>query len=385
MSHLPEPFFETPAITPEQFLCERAGWFVMDVRSPGEFSEGHLPGAVNCPVLDDGERHRIGLTYKQSGQQAAIDLGVEMVWNLRGYRSGHWLRRLESAGGAEKRILVSCWRGGLRSLLAASWVAETLRKMFPPGGDGSAQVWRLAGGYKAVRGKLLEAISVKREMIVLAGMTGSGKTALLHELVSCPDFDPRRVIDLEGLARHRGSSFGHAVSNSGERVAQPAQQSFENELGLRLLQGASGPLVVEDESAMVGRISVPQAFRTQMREAPVVVVETPIEQRARAIFHEYVQAPLDQGCAVEPLWQVLGGNISALERRLGGQDTQDLLKALAAGRSQPGEFQAQEPWIRTLLERYYDRAYARSGQLAERKVIFRGDLSACRAFLKSYG
>ncbi|MEY4629921.1 MAG: tRNA 2-selenouridine(34) synthase MnmH [Pseudomonadota bacterium] len=383
MSRLPEPFFETPAITPEQFLAELPRWILLDVRSPAEFGEGHLPGAWNCPVLEDLERHQVGLKYKQEGQQAAIDLGVELVWSAREGRANEWLRRALSGVTGERRILVSCWRGGLRSLLAASWVAEVLKNN--PDRYGQVSVSRLAGGYKAVRGKLLEAISAPRDMVVLSGMTGSGKTALLHDLIALSGFDSRRVIDLERLARHRGSSFGHAVSEAGERIEQPSQQFFENQLGLQVLQGASGPLVVEDESTLIGKISIPLEFRRQMRAAPVVVVETPIDLRARAIFREYVSQPLEQGCEVESLWQVLAENISALERRLGGQDTREALLALASGKACPREFAAQDPWIRTLLEKYYDRAYAQSGRLAERNVIFRGDLVACRNFLKDYG
>jgi len=139
--------------------------------------------------------------------------------------------------------------------------------------------------------------------------------------------------------------------------------------------------VVEDESYLIGRIRVPQVFREQMRAAPVVVVETPIGERARSIFEDYVTRPLDDGCAVEPLWDILAGNVSALERRLGGKETSDALKLLGKGRLLPRDFDAQAPWIVFLLERYYDRAYAKSTQLDDRNVVFRGDRRACHEFL----
>lgn len=383
MNRLPQPYFETPVTQPDEYLRHRGEWVLLDVRAPGEFAGGHIPGAISCPVLGDDERHRVGLTYKELGQQAAIDLGVELVWDKRGDRAASWIRAAGEKVAGEKvadakrtlRILVSCWRGGLRSQLAASWVREALGPSAP------VEVSRLAGGYKNLRGKLLERISAPHRMHVLAGMTGSGKTVLLHELMADAGFESARVIDLEGLARHRGSSFGHAVGADGSRVPQPSQQEFENGLGLVLMAGARGPLVVEDESYLIGRVSVPQVFRQQMRAAPVVVVETSLEERARSIFDDYVTRPLDGGCAVDPLWGILAGNIAALERRLGGKETADVLRMLEKGRESPRVFDAQAPWIVFLLESYYDRAYARSTQLDDRDVVFRGDRRACHEFL----
>jgi len=381
MNRLPQPYFETPAMDADEYLRHRDEWVLLDVRAPGEFAVGHIPGAISCPVLEDDERHRVGLTYKQLGQQAAIDLGAELVWSKRGDRAAAWVKAAGLKTGG--RILVSCWRGGLRSQLAASWVLEWVREWVREalGPEAGIEVARLAGGYKNLRGKLMERIAAPHRMHVLAGMTGSGKTILLHELLADPDFESARVIDLEGLARHRGSSFGHAVGPGGNRLPQPSQQEFENALGLGLMAGARAPLVVEDESYLIGRISVPQVFREQMRAAPVVVVETPIGERARSIFEDYVTRPLDDGCAVEPLWDILAGNILALERRLGGKETSDALKLLGKGRLMPRDFDAQAPWIVFLLERYYDRAYARSTQLDDRNVVFRGDRRACHEFL----
>lgn len=371
MNRLPQPYFETPSITPGEYLRQRGDWVLLDVRAPVEFAGGHIPGAISCPVLDDAERHQVGLSYKGQGQQAAIDLGRELVWHMRHERASGWLEAVRGA----KRVLVSCWRGGLRSQLAASWVREV------DGESGTREVARLDGGYKALRGLLTGRIAARHRMHVLAGMTGSGKTLLLHELLADPRFESARVIDLEGLARHRGSSFGHDVDAGGQRIAQPSQQCFENSLGIALAVGTSGPLVVEDESYLIGRVSVPQLFRDQMRAAPVVVVETPIEERARFIFDDYVGRPLAAGCPVERLWVVLAENITALERRLGGKDTATVLSMLRDGLGAPLDFAAQAPWIVMLLERYYDPAYRRSSQLDGRNIVFRGDRQACHEFL----
>lgn len=381
MDHLPQPYFETPAIGPEAFLRDRKNWVLLDVRAPGEFVEGHIPGALSCPVLDDDERHQVGLTYKRRGQQAAIDLGTQLVWEKRAARAADWLaaaREIQPQHKFMGKIVVSCWRGGLRSQLAASWLAELLAA----NSEQNVEVVRLAGGYKGLRGLLLEKIAAPHRMDVLTGMTGAGKTILLHELLADPDFESNRVVDLEGMARHRGSSFGHAVGADGQRVAQPSQQTFENELGLLLFDGAKGRLIVEDESTMIGRVSIPDSFRGQMRLAPLVVLEATLRERAQAIYEDYVTRPLDGGCSVADLWAVLGENIRVLERRLGGKNTADALKFLEEGRAMPRDFDRQASWIELLLEHYYDRAYSRSTQLSERNVAFRGDRRACHEFLR---
>ncbi len=391
MDNLPQPYIETPIMAPEAFLLAREPWILVDVRAPREFAEGHIPGAISCPVLDDNERHQVGLTYKRRGQQAAIDLGVELVWEKRTARAAEWFgqaQRLRAQRGpAPLRILVSCWRGGLRSQLAASWLAELIAAAAGShqGGAHAVDVVRLSGGYKSLRGLLLEKISAPHDMDLLAGMTGSGKTILLHELFNDPGFEKNRIVDLEGMARHRGSSFGHAVGIDGQRMPQPSQQTFENELGLLLYDGAEGRLVVEDESTMIGRVSIPEGFRSQMRHAPLVVVDSPLQERAAAIFMDYVTRPLDGGCAVDDLWKVLAENIKVLERRLGGKNTADALRLLEDGRRMPREFEVQAGWIQLLLEHYYDRAYSRSTELTERDVVFRGDRRACHNFLSTHG
>jgi tRNA 2-selenouridine synthase SelU len=120
-----------------------------------------------------------------------------------------------------------------------------------------------------------------------------------------------------------------------------------------------------------------------MRAAPVIVVETPVVERIQAIFNEYVVQPLSNGCSVDALWDILLANISALHRRLGGAETKAALKLLESARTAPEDFALHEPWIRLLLEKYYDRAYVQSGQLSHRRIVFRGDRDSCRDFLLS--
>lgn len=373
---LPQPYIETPAIDAEVFLRDQSPWVLIDVRAPVEFAQGHIPGGISCPVLNDEERHQVGLTYKQQGQQAAIDLGCALVWHDRAVRAREWIERAQGfcdqRGTGSLKLLVSCWRGGLRSQLAASWLAELM-----------PEVVRLNGGYKSLRGLLLNEIAAPHRMHVVSGMTGSGKTLLLHQLMNDAGFERSRIIDLEGLARHRGSSFGHGVGVDGQRIAQPSQQYFENELGILLHQEAKGPLVVEDESTLIGHVSIPQEFRNQMHAAPVVVLEASLDERVAITFQEYVVEPLERGCDVDALWKVLAENIAALERRFGGKDTAAALGFLEGGRGSPRLLSQQEAWIRILLDRYYDRAYAKSLQLAERNVVFRGERRACHEFLSS--
>jgi len=348
------------------WLKEMALWPLLDVRSEGEFQEGYIPGSISAPILNNEERHQVGITYKQKGQSAAIALGLSLVESHRELRIEGMLKNITSS------VAVSCWRGGLRSRFASGWLQDARKD--------SLNVVQITGGYKAIRNQLLTVINTPREMWIVGGMTGSGKTILLKELELDTRFPISQVLDLEGMASHRGSSFGNNVSSSGEKIKQPRQQTFENLMGLHLFK-SNGPIVVENESTLIGQVFIPEGFRSQMRLAPVVVLETPVLERVLAIFKEYVEAPIQAGCSPEKLWNILEGNIKVLERRLGGKETSELLKHLKDGASDPLNLERQTTWIQPLLERYYDKAYTRSSQLAQRNVVFTGDKTECKDWL----
>ena len=180
-----------------------------DVRTPAEFAHGHVPGAFNLPLFSDEERVSIGTTYKQVGKEAAILLGFDLTgpkW------SGFIKQALEMA--PEKKIAVHCWRGGMRSG-AMAWALDIY----------GFEVYQVEGGYKQYRRWVLDQFEATYALFILGGMTGSGKTRILHELRSLG----QQVIDLEELAQHRGSSFG-----SMNKLVQPTQEQFENNLASEL-------------------------------------------------------------------------------------------------------------------------------------------------------
>lgn len=242
---------------------------IIDVRAPSEFAEDHLPGAINLPVLDDEERARVGTIYKQVAPFAARKIGAALV-------ARNAARHLEGAladrpGGW--RPLLYCWRGGQRSgsfatiLSQIGWRVETI-----------------AGGYKAWRGLVLRQLeTVPGRLTVLDGNTGTAKTDLLHLLA----VRGVQVIDLEGLANHRGSLFG-------ARGAQPSQRMFEGRLA-HLLAGLdpSRPVVVEAESAMVGDCRLPPALWKAMCTAPRIELEAPREERAAYLARAYADVTAD--------------------------------------------------------------------------------------------
>lgn len=242
---------------------------IIDVRSPTEFTEDHLPGAINLPVLDDEERARVGTLYRQVAPFTARKIGAALV-------ARNAARHLEGAladrpGGW--RPLLYCWRGGQRSGSFATILSQI--------------GWRveiIAGGYKAWRGLVLRQLeTAPGRVIVLDGNTGTAKTELLHLLVA----RGVQVIDLEGLANHRGSLFG-------ARGPQPSQRMFEGRLA-HVLAGLdpSRPVVVEAESAMVGECRLPPALWKAMCTAPRIELEAPRQERARYLARAYADVTSD--------------------------------------------------------------------------------------------
>ena len=236
----------------------------VDVRSEGEFSQGHVPGFLNFPILRDSERHEVGLSYKHEGQEAAIELGHRLVQETRQERVDAWARQFEKNGVG----ILTCWRGGMRSELAAQWLQET-----------GLDVLRVQGGYQAMRGELLKTFVSFPDFWVLAGPTGSGKTKLIESLTV-----PK--INLEAHAVHRGSAFGGFA-----HLNQPHQATFENTLALELLKNKSHRLLLEDESYFVGQVHLPEALRDRISLSPVIKIKVDMETRLDSIYTEYVKEP----------------------------------------------------------------------------------------------
>lgn len=320
---------------------------IIDVRSPGEYARGHIPGAANLPLFTDGERAVVGTLYKHSGRDAAMLEGLRIV----GPKLAEIVERARQLA-PDGSVRLHCWRGGERSGSVA-WLLD--KAGFP-------EVFTLKGGYKAFRGSVRSSFDATYDLRVLGGATGSGKTAVLAILAELGE----QVVDLEHLARHKGSSFGAL----GE-AEQPSTEHFENLLWQALRGLDPGrPIWVEDESLMIGRVRLPDAFFARMRHAMLYLVQTPVDQRADRLVVDYGGFPREQ----------LAEAILRIRKRLGPQHCRSALEALEAG-------DLRTVALTSLV--YYDKAYRRSleDRTPDRTVElpqFNGDLRALAQRLRAH-
>ena len=344
----------------EALLKVKHGALVLDVRSEGEFAEASIPGFVNAPILNDEHRHKVGLCYKEQGQQAAIALGHQLVDPIKEKMVLNWQAHLAQ----QNPKLVTCWRGGLRSKTACEWL-----------GQAGVQATRVEGGYKALRQVLREELERSFELLVLTGLTGSGKTELLWQLEE--DF----VIDLEAMANHRGSAFGGFI-----QFSQPSQQTFENSMALKTLAERT-PFICESESRMVGQCVLPAHFKANMDSSKRVMLECTLPERVRRIHKEYVLDPL-AGSPTEETWNQLfaqlSQNLIKVQRKLGGLRYQQIQSALARPfLLRQSELQYHEEWITSLLKDYYDPMYTHASERNRGQYVFKGQWQECYEYLTS--
>ena len=287
---------------------------IVDVRSPSEFNFGHIPGAVNIPLFDDKERAAVGTKFKKEGRLPAILEGLK-------YTGPAMSSKLEYALKIAKngKLLAHCWRGGMRSE-AMAWLFSL--------GDIKAEV--LDGGYKSYRHHILESLSGKRNMIVLGGMTGSSKTHILKYLKTTG----QQIVDLEGLANHKGSAFG-ALG----QPAQPSTEQFANILFNDSKQLSRDlPVWVEDESRNIGSIFIPDRFYLNMQDSPSVILKMDVKTRLPRLMEEYATFSPES----------LRISILKISKRLGGDNTSDAINAVETGDLAKA--------IEIVLY-YYDKAY----------------------------
>ncbi len=288
---------------------------VVDVRSPGEFAHGHIPGAVNVPLFDDAGRAVVGTLYKRQGRDAAVLEGLRIV----GPKLAAITERATELA-PDRRIAVHCWRGGERSGSVA-WLLDKA---------GFSEVLTLRGGYKAFRNHVLESFNNVPELLILGGFTGTGKTETLGHLRALGE----QVIDLEALAQHKGSSFG-AIG----QAQQPTQEQFENKLW-DALRGVdrTRPLWIEDESIMIGRSKLPQGLFHAMRMATLLFADMPREHRVARLVNDYGACPMEE----------LAEAVKRISRRIGPQHAKSALEALDAG---------DLSTVALIALAYYDKTY----------------------------
>lgn len=308
----------------EAFLEKAQNLPVIDVRSPGEYDHAHIPGAVSIPLFDNDERAQVGTKYKNAGKDAAVLLGLSLV----GPKLADFVKQSKKLNPTNKEVLVHCWRGGMRSGSFA-WLLDTA----------GLTASTLIGGYKAYRNAVLATFAEPRKLLILGGKTGSGKTDILKELAR----QGEQIIDLEGLANHKGSSYG-AIGQQ----AQPANEQFENLLFQKLQTlDTSRRIWLEDESRSIGSCFVPMALWQQMRVAPVAFIDVPKEIRIQRLVMEY--AGIDHKLLVEATERI--------RKRLGGKAIKDALTALD---------NQDYATVADLTLHYYDKAYLHG--LSEREA-----------------
>lgn len=301
---------------------------IIDVRTPAEFDQGHIPGAHNVPLFTNEERAEVGTLYKQVGREEAMLTGLEAV----GPKMRHLVEQTKQIA-PQQTVLLHCWRGGMRSSSVA-WLLELF----------GFQTYTLQQGYKAFRRYVLASFIEMRQVIILGGYTGSAKTETLHALRR----QGAQAIDLEALAHHKGSAFGQL----GE-TPQPSQQQFENELAMQWRQlDPTQPVWLEDESRHVGRRTIPNSLWNQMRAATVVFLDLPRPARVQHLVAGYGQ--------FDP--EALAGAIQRLRKRLGDLNTRLALDALSDG--------DLAVCADILLREYYDRAYRQGLQKRAEDTVF---------------
>jgi len=302
---------------------------IIDVRSPAEFEHAHIPAALNLPLFDNEQRAMIGTTYKKQSREAAIKAGLPLFGNkmlsmIETVES--WIAATQKDNNLTKPTLfLHCWRGGMRSA-AVAWLLDLY----------GYKVIQLTGGYKAYRNWVLEQFTIPYSLKVLGGYTGSGKTEILHAL----EEKNYTVIDLEGLAHHKGSAFG-AIG----QLPQPSQEMFENILAKKLFEvnKKNKPIWIEDESQRIGTVLIPTPLFHLMRNSTCYFMKIPFEQRLLFILEAY--GKFDAQSLIEATERI--------QKRLGGLETKNAVAHIMQG-------ELKEAF--SILLKYYDKWYEKNAQ-----------------------
>jgi tRNA 2-selenouridine synthase len=310
----------------DEFLLRRDVSPLIDVRSEGEFQSGHIPGAINIPLLNDSERILVGTEYKLKGKLEAIKTGFKLVGpRLESIVS----RTLEHTNS--KLILIYCWRGGMRSRNFSAFLQMA-----------GVRSELLTGGYKSYRQLAMKYYDKHFPLIVIGGKTGSGKSEILRGL----EMAGEQIIDLEKLANHKGSAFGGLTLGD-----QPGTEQFQNEIFEQLYKiNPKRPVWIEDESIAIGKVFLPSIFWQRKNESPVIEIEMDKEKRISRLVAEY--GPADRSAFLVAMEKIT--------KKLGGQN---FMRAK--------DFLLQGDMHRTIeiLLTYYDKNYGLSLEKRKKQVI----------------
>lgn len=315
----------------EDFIAQSQGQPVFDVRSPAEYEHAHIPSAHSLPLFNNEERKVVGTAYKQESKQKAIKIGLDYF----GPKMVKMVEEVESITGAinekekkqdqVKKVFVYCWRGGMRSA-GVAWLLDLY----------GFKVYTLVGGYKAYRNWVLKQFEREYPISIIGGYTGSGKTEILHHLHNMKE----SVLDLEGLANHKGSAFGNLGLS-----AQPKQEMFENKLAARLyelmeLQQATN-IWTEDESQRIGEVNIPMSLFAFLRTRKLYFLDIPFEERLNYIVAHYGKFEREK---------LINATVR-IQKRLGGLETKTVVNYLL-------ENDIHDAFA--ILLKYYDKFYNKS-------------------------
>lgn len=341
---------------------------LIDVRAPVEFNKGAFPYSINLPLLNDVERHLVGIKYKTSGNKEAIILGHQLIsGEVKNSRLKAWLDFKE----LNQDAALYCFRGGQRSKISQEWINES-----------SCNIVRLKGGYKAFRNYLMDEIKNAPnnfKAIILGGRTGSGKTILLNQI--------KNSIDLEAIANHRGSSFGRKTT------AQPTQINFENNLAYELIEKIDkgyNYLIFEDEGKHVGNLYLPKEFAVYLSKAPLIVLESSFEERIEITFDEYIIKAQEsyKNMFNENSFDLWSKDIEnamfRIQKKLGSlryKIVSDLFKNAVNIQNTNGTLDAYKQWIEYLLNEYYDPMYDYQLEQNKERILFRGSFEEITNYL----
>lgn len=320
--------FPVMNVTIDEFLKLRKDHAIVDVRSQGEFQQGHIRQAYNIPLLNNEERIAVGTDYKQKGKLEAIKTGFRLV----GPRIIDIVEEVLKVA-TNHEMLVHCWRGGMRSANFSKFVAMV-----------GVMTHILDGGYKAYRQKAIESFALPFQFTIIGGCTGSGKTEILSALQKVGE----QVIDLEKLACHRGSAFGGLMLEP-----QPTTEQFQNNLFEEILKlDVRKRIWIEDESIAIGHIFLPDTFWQRMGSSPVIEVDVKKENRIKRLVQEYGHADPNEFLQA----------MEKITKRLGGQHFKAAKEKLDAG---------DMPAVMDILLTYYDKTYLNGLERKKQRIVNR--------------
>ena len=338
---------------------------MLDLRSPGEFKQGAFPSSINIPLMTDEQRAEVGTTYKQQGQDAAIELGHQLV---SGETRENLMQQWQSFIRDNPTGYLYCFRGGLRSKTVAGWLIES-----------GFDIPRIEGGYKALRRFLidqLENIVKEKNLIIIGGKTGTAKTHFLNRWYES--------IDLEGLANHRGSSFGRRAT------PQPTVIEFENQIAVAMLKRTQqcSTFLLEDEGVTIGSCSIPLALREKMKRSPILLLTKSFEARVETILFDYV---IDLGKEYDRHFGTDGpelyrhamlSSLDRIQKRLGGKRYQ-AIKAHLSDALEQMDLDLHRKWIELLLRDYYDPMYNYQLTRKRDRIVLEGNQEELSEYLQS--